>query len=1524
MPRLDRTAPLPYLDESTHAAAHSPVAQAARPQAPPTSSRPARGTIKERFEQMINTRKISQQPALKVDGWNEHTALEICEGWRENLVRDVSIPQLSKLIALNFERTRPDAIPENRKAERLLPEGSSKDAYHEAMVESFLRSIGASDEELHAILESFKKTGMGGLHRQKAVAASTINGTLSTLQYVLTAHPYAKLALYGAQLVLTTINSRLAYTSAKLRFKYSATEELMPLGRADAAPSAKVGPSVMSASAKLVTQLGKIKNDVSEMESALAALNKATEARANLPEGSAAAEQAEQKLRTACEDMSIAFAAFCLRSELKSTYKTASESSKIEFRGNEISLYGSYANGTATLAATLLGIFAPSSAVTLGATAAAAGLGALIYAGYQLSSGPSKDGEAKAKRAIVALSKSMDMLGGNAVKQQKARADAYRTYLGARRSRDPETRAQARGKLLEALETIAQGDSTKDDLQPLQNWIDFADHRQTTADKIEQIKADHQQRLDAAPDDEARSALEADLQKQLQAQTQKLDTEFTQTYGARFNTGTVIDGWKTPYRMRFDSMGRLLLGQVSASARALLKLQATPVESGQQASIRNLHVAGRRQDLKACLRDWINFETAQVRLKEAAKLSDEDPALQSKLGSAARALAAIRNPDAQALFSGDGRQQVEATKLAKKMTVGEEERYTMTMGGSTALAAIVNTSGTIAGMGLTVDKIVQESHGVQLPPQHFGDQKDGQTLSQGSAPFTAHYSAGERARFQKTEMNDLRKVLKREGDPVKVALDVPHAEAFSVDNPSLDFKALDEALDGLVENLEKQADIADEITLSIGGAKIASGKLDGTTDYYKWRKEQAPLRTKAAFTGRQVRMFAKAAGISVASPFVQGLAQIPLSRTRKAARVGDAKSVEVRDKLTALANGRSAGTSTEIKLDREETPETAKTLKTSETPKTSETQTVTPTVAKTPPPITPPRLPNAETARQEAALKAAADVVSSIPVFGEHTRELSPLNEAMPSRREELTVPDAYRRLIAEGGGERLMRAWLQENSIEAAHNSGSGLNCLIISLLQHATGHYGRADERALADEARRYRDELVQHGHSEILRDDGTPEMLHADEPAVVQLLDLIERDHGKRFALHLVMPGIADAHDNAGQGVGLFRVPPRESEAQQHPDAHPVAVVQFGNHFEALRSVRPQGSPKIPVTEETERPVSPLQSRSPSIKNRTPSISSDDSFFTIDLETKASPEIPVTENNERPVSPLRQPSPSIKTRTSSLSSDDNPFAIDLRTGKPLRTASEQSSVDMPASPSKTDEIRGKLRTQFALAGAMRTPEQAKPLLDTLREAIEHKALDVTWRHPTHNWNLMHVAAAAGDADLIRSLHEHGVAAGVDDDAWSTPLHLASENGHTDAVRALIEAGVEVNMVDRAGYRPLHAAARNGDRRMIELLVGGGANVNAQHSQTGETAAHLAARGGNTDSVRALLSAGANPLLEAKRTGKQRALLASLNPLAKPKKGGETVREALDRSKKARGAADYALTRTALKQGERVVKQK
>ena len=121
---------------------------------------------------------------------------------------------------------------------------------------------------------------------------------------------------------------------------------------------------------------------------------------------------------------------------MKGQYKAASEIGKIEYRGNEISLGLGYLNGATAVTSTAMAILAPTAPATFGLSVAAVAVSVLVYVGYQASTGPSKDGEAKATRAIVALAKSLDLIGGNGPTQQKARADAYRTYLADRRSPD--------------------------------------------------------------------------------------------------------------------------------------------------------------------------------------------------------------------------------------------------------------------------------------------------------------------------------------------------------------------------------------------------------------------------------------------------------------------------------------------------------------------------------------------------------------------------------------------------------------------------------------------------------------------------------------------------------------------------------------------------------------------------------------------------------------------------------------------------------------------------------------------------------------------------------------------------------------------------------------------------------------------------------------------------------------------------------------------------------------------------------
>lgn len=1177
MPRFPNrfipTAPKPSATPAADTApqTRSPELNPATPPAQARAPRSARGTLTDRLKQMVHIKHVPQKPAISVDSWDEHATFKICEQWRASQARQPSIPGLARLAALNFERAQASSIPEDKQAQRLLPpEKASETAYNEAMIETFLKAVGIEDKEVVDTLESFKKAGTGGLHRQPVTIASTAGGIVSTAQYAASANLPVKTALSGVQLLLTLLTTRLAFDSANLRFRNAGTEEVMPLGRADTAPSARIGPNVIRASGRLVWNLRKVSANVSTMEKAQAALEQAhaaletaqataatglaefetaqqalkallaeldspkarlsqhlqavtdieqaqvriEQATQKIQQGQKDAEQAHKDIQAADKTLKIAYAKFCLRNELKSDYKTASESTKIEYHGNKYFLGLSVASGATNMAATILGILTPvvvSASVTTGVTAAAAALAAVMYVGYQLSTAPSRDGEAKAKRAIVALAKSLDLLAGNATKQQKARAAAYRTYIAEKRFwKKPEVRQNAKAKLIATLDEIARKDTTEHDLDPLKNWIDYAAHDAA---------------VKAAGDD-----LEA---------VRNLEDTFSQAHAAQFNTKTVTDGWKTPERMRFDSMGRLLLGKLSESFAALHKFNvetghAAPGESGQQAYARTQIRAGKVADIKAGLHDWIRFEQAQSQMKAALKEKDPDQA-RATLRGAAQALAAIRNPDAQALFSRDGRKQVEATELAKSMTIGERERYTVTNAGPATLAAVVNIGGAAASLGLNIEKAVAESHGISMPAQ-YGDQNDARTLAQGSAPVTAPYVAAERARFQKTRMAKTLETLARKGDPVTLKLDLPADNAATLDAGNPDTHR---ALEHLLEQLEGLHDIPDEIALSIGGKKLASGKLSGTTGYLNWRYDKAPAPTKAKFQIRKMGMVADTLAISVATPFAQSIAQVPLSMTRAAVNRGNAMSVNVRDQLTRLAG------------------QPADALRLPEQPTPVQPQPGTQPEPTTVQPVSPCQ-PAPSRVSGEFAPRATRLALSGIPMLGGEAltgTPAAPASAAFQPRPDGATHAEAVaqqRAMLVGGQHADATHQWFNARGIAAAPNSGAtGMDCLIISLLQHASGRYDAAAEPLLAEQARHDR-EALSRVHPEIQRGDG---MLYDDEPAIRTLLQMLNERYGVSLDPQLVLPSTDGPVRLPSQGAG----------------DHPVGIVLFGNHFQALHKPR-----------------------------------------------------------------------------------------------------------------------------------------------------------------------------------------------------------------------------------------------------------------------------------------------------------------------------------------------------------------
>ena len=204
----------------------------------------------------------------------------------------------------------------------------------------------------------------------------------------------------------------------------------------------------------------------------------------------------------------------------------------------------------------------------------------------------------------------------------------------------------------------------------------------------------------------------------------------------------------------------------------------------------------------------------------------------------------------------------------------------------------------------------------------------------------------------------------------------------------------------------------------------------------------------------------------------------------------------------------------------------------------------------------------AQTAMRDAALRMAAHAVQGIPEISAQETAAGAGAHGVSSGSAFVPRPAMRPGEEREGSEAPLVeqqreidpapvRAWLATRGIETVPNSGAGMNCLLISLLQHATGRYDKDYEPKLADEAQKCRAVLEQ-AHPEIAELD---RMLYADEPAIKAALAYINTRCGASLDVHWVEPH-ADGH------------PVRWLQSSTGED--PVAIIRFGNHFEALRSV------------------------------------------------------------------------------------------------------------------------------------------------------------------------------------------------------------------------------------------------------------------------------------------------------------------------------------------------------------------
>ncbi len=169
------------------------------------------------------------------------------------------------------------------------------------------------------------------------------------------------------------------------------------------------------------------------------------------------------------------------------------------------------------------------------------------------------------------------------------------------------------------------------------------------------------------------------------------------------------------------------------------------------------------------------------------------------------------------------------------------------------------------------------------------------------------------------------------------------------------------------------------------------------------------------------------------------------------------------------------------------------------------------------------------------------------------------------------------------------------------------------------------------------------------------------------------------------------------------------------------------------------------------------------------------------------------------------------------------------------------------------------------------------------TAREIIA-TGFDVNRRN-TAGQTALHLAAAAGDTQLVRALLAAEADLTLKNTAGQTAEQVASAAGQTNiatilsqpttaaeqaaalwaaawrgdkgTVKSLVQAGANVNVADADGWTALHFAADSGHLNVVKVLLGAAAlDVNIQEQLAGETALHLAALSMEEAVVAALLA--------------------------------------------------------------------
>jgi ankyrin repeat protein len=123
----------------------------------------------------------------------------------------------------------------------------------------------------------------------------------------------------------------------------------------------------------------------------------------------------------------------------------------------------------------------------------------------------------------------------------------------------------------------------------------------------------------------------------------------------------------------------------------------------------------------------------------------------------------------------------------------------------------------------------------------------------------------------------------------------------------------------------------------------------------------------------------------------------------------------------------------------------------------------------------------------------------------------------------------------------------------------------------------------------------------------------------------------------------------------------------------------------------------------------------------------------------------------------------------------------------------------------------------------------------------------------------NVLELAAARGEAEVVRELLLRGADPDRVSERGFTPLGAAAFNGQQALLRQLARAGADLQRWGATGQTPLHLASLAGQAAAAGQLLQLGAELEALNRQR-ESALDVAAANGRGDVMDRLLGAGAN----------------------------------------------------------------